>query len=99
MLKTGAVFSPTSHEECILGKWYSGEGKNLYGNLVEFMGIDDPHRKLHEIVLRIHTLFQENRKDEASRLMSHWEELSHNLTQRLNELKKAIMKLGEKNVW
>ncbi len=98
MLKTGIAFSPTSHEECILGKWYTGEGKIKYGKLEEFKGIGVPHRKLHEIVLQIHTLFQENRKDEASRLMPHWEELSRNLTQRLNELKRAIRKLGEKNV-
>lgn len=32
-----------------MGKWYYGEGRQLYGTLQAFRDLDQPHRKLHEM--------------------------------------------------
>lgn len=97
MLKGGPEITPTSHKECILGKWYYKNGRKNFGELEEFKGIEDPHTKLHDIIIRIHNLHKDGNKDGAERLVPHWDELSHILTQRIEELKKAIKKTRVQN--
>ena len=39
-----------SHRECVLGKWYYGEGLRKYGNLSEMRKIEAPHERLHALI-------------------------------------------------
>jgi methyl-accepting chemotaxis protein len=41
----GAVLA--SHQECTFGKWYKKEF-DKYNNIVEYVAIDEPHRRFHE---------------------------------------------------
>jgi methyl-accepting chemotaxis protein len=36
-----------NHQQCRLGKWYLGEGKDIFGNLPSYRTIDAPHAKVH----------------------------------------------------
>ena len=36
-------------EQCQFGKWYGGHGKRRYGALPAYLGIDAPHRLVHQI--------------------------------------------------
>ena len=36
------------HTECRFGKWYLGEGKEIFGHLPEYASIDIPHKSVHD---------------------------------------------------
>lgn len=36
-----------NHQNCRLGKWYSDEGKTMFGNLPAYKALDLPHSKVH----------------------------------------------------
>ena len=41
-----------AHTDCRLGKWYSGEGKQYYGNLPGYRDIEAPHALVHNSALK-----------------------------------------------
>ena len=41
-----------AHTDCRLGKWYSGEGKQNYGNLPGYRDIEAPHALVHNSALK-----------------------------------------------
>lgn len=38
------------HQNCRLGKWYSGIGKDVYGKLPSFVKIENPHKNVHDLI-------------------------------------------------
>ncbi len=38
--------------ECRFGKWYDSDGKELFGHTKAYQAIADPHKKVHDIILR-----------------------------------------------
>ncbi|MGM0594638.1 MAG: methyl-accepting chemotaxis protein [Pseudomonadota bacterium] len=54
-----------SHRDCVLGKWYFGEGLEKYGDMPEMRELDGPHAKLHELIKNIINLKEAGRDDEA----------------------------------
>ena len=38
------------HQDCRLGKWYAGVGKDVFGGTAAYRNLLDPHRKVHECV-------------------------------------------------
>lgn len=55
------------HRACRLGKWYYDAGKSQFGSRPEFMAIEEPHAKIHEIARRVAALWQAGKKEEAQR--------------------------------
>jgi hypothetical protein len=39
------------HHNCRLGKWYSDEGKKLFGNTSSYKAMDKPHAVVHNNVI------------------------------------------------
>lgn len=39
-----------SHEDCVLGKWYYGDGKANFGHLDAMKRLEEPHIRLHALV-------------------------------------------------
>ena len=37
-----------SHTACRLGQWYYGDGVKRFGRAPEFVGLEEPHRRVHE---------------------------------------------------
>ncbi|SUX08258.1 methyl-accepting chemotaxis protein [Campylobacter sputorum subsp. bubulus] len=40
----------SDHQNCRLGKWYSGIGKDVYGKLPSFVKIENPHKNVHDLI-------------------------------------------------
>jgi methyl-accepting chemotaxis protein len=40
------------HKNCRLGKWYSGDGKDLFGDTKSFADIDAPHAEVHKYAMK-----------------------------------------------
>ena len=62
-----------SHHDCAFGKWYYSEGKQKYGNLSEFSGIESPHEKLHALVREA---IQHQQKKEFDRAENCYDQVS-----------------------
>jgi len=75
-----------THENCILGKWYSGRGKIDLGDLPEFVAIQEPHRKLHEMVVNVVTAYNQGNRQSAERGTREVEHLSHQVIELLDRL-------------
>lgn len=48
------------HLNCRLGKWYSGDGKQLFGSLPSYAALNTPHSRVHSSVHRAMALAQQN---------------------------------------
>ena len=42
-----------NHQQCRLGKWYLGEGKELFGHLPAYRALDLPHSRVHRGAHRV----------------------------------------------
>ncbi|MBF0219404.1 MAG: CZB domain-containing protein [Gammaproteobacteria bacterium] len=42
-----------SHRHCELGRWLDGDGRRLYGDLAVMQRIEEPHRRMHEMIREI----------------------------------------------
>jgi methyl-accepting chemotaxis protein len=40
------------HKNCRLGKWYAGEGKDLFGDTKSYVAIDAPHAEVHKYAMK-----------------------------------------------
>ncbi|MBI3223161.1 MAG: CZB domain-containing protein [Nitrosomonadales bacterium] len=41
------------HQNCRLGKWYAGEGKEMFGDTGAYRSLFEPHRKVHDNVRQV----------------------------------------------
>jgi methyl-accepting chemotaxis protein len=49
-----------NHQNCRLGKWYEGLGKEVFGDLVSYRALLDPHSKVHGSVHKAVALLDSN---------------------------------------
>ena len=54
-----------SHHDCVLGKWYYGQGLRQYGKIGEMADIEKPHEHLHKLIREIIELKEKGRIKEA----------------------------------
>lgn len=81
-----------SHHQCDLGKWYFSEGQERFGQMAEFVAINDPHEKIHHLISEVISL-KENRDDYAAeKAFEKISTLSHQVVDRIDMLAKAIDK-------
>ncbi len=51
-ISTGHLAAPFSnHHNCRLGKWYSGEGKRIFGDTKSYKLLDSPHSVVHDMAI------------------------------------------------
>jgi len=50
---------------CRFGRWYYGGGRNRYGKLSAYLRIEAPHRRAHELALRIDRYRRDGREEDA----------------------------------
>ncbi len=77
-----------SHHDCVLGKWYYGEGLENYGQLAEMQELDAPHAELHHTVKRVIELREAGRPDEAEAEYARIESLSHRIVNLLESIER-----------
>jgi methyl-accepting chemotaxis protein len=80
-----------SHHDCLLGKWYEGEGRQKYGSLEEFRTIEKPHAELHGAIRDIVRLKQEGKLAEAKELYPRIDTLSQQIVGLLDSLEQQVL--------
>jgi methyl-accepting chemotaxis protein len=81
-----------NHQNCRLGKWYLGEGKEVFGRLSSYKAIDAPHAKVHNGAHRVLALLGldwENNIDVQMDIMNGLQEMeqgSHEVMEQLDRM-------------
>ena len=79
-----------SHHDCVLGKWYYGEGVSRYGEIAEMHAIEAPHSELHQLIPRIIDLQQAGKHREAEAEYAKVAPLSQTIIGLLNRVEEQI---------
>jgi hypothetical protein len=64
-LDIDAEYAPLEHTDCAFGKWYHGAGKEHFGHLDTYSGIEVPHHILHKIYSKIYDSAKKGKLQEA----------------------------------
>ena len=65
-----------SHEQCRLGAWYAGEGKERFGTTSAYRALLEPHKTVHEMVDRNIAYVREKsvlKRDHPVHIVKHFE--------------------------
>ncbi len=88
----------TDHHQCMLGKWYYGDGMKQCGNLAVFRALEAPHAELHSRVREIANLMAAGKRKEASDEFEALVELSHSLCRQIDQLAEAANSSARKTL-
>ena len=75
-----------SHKDCVLGKWYYGEGLNQFGHLQEMKDIELPHEEMHAIIKEIITLKEKGDPRAAEEIYNEVGPLSQKIVALLGQI-------------
>ncbi|PKM43283.1 MAG: hypothetical protein CVV05_15665 [Gammaproteobacteria bacterium HGW-Gammaproteobacteria-1] len=75
-----------SHKDCILGKWYYGEGMQQYGSMAEMRQLELPHAELHSLIRNIISLRESGNAADAEQQYLKIEPLSRQIVQMLGAI-------------
>jgi hypothetical protein len=64
-LDIDSEYAPLEHTDCAFGKWYHGAGKEHFGHLDTYSGIEVPHQILHKIYSKIYDSAKKGKLQEA----------------------------------
>lgn len=81
-------FDVTTYTECQFGKWYESEGKEQFGNQVDFKKMQTPHKEVHEAIKKAMSLIGTDKIDEIIQHFRDAEEASKELFISLDHLVK-----------
>ena len=79
-----------SHRDCVLGKWYYGDGLDRYGDIPDMSAIEDPHTEMHQIIKEIIHLKEQGKHQEAESAYERIAPLSETIISHLNRVEKRI---------
>ncbi len=93
MQQGGAVINVNSipaHIDCSLGRWYYGIGKGRFGQTQEFLEIEAPHRKFHELLNEYVVTYANHGSGGAQPILNQLKTVSLNIITNLDQLKKIV---------
>jgi hypothetical protein len=79
-----------SDHDCALGQWYFGPGLSQFGHLDSMQQLEEPHRRLHDMVGEIMSLTESGRRDEAEKRLSELGELSNRIVDLLKQVETEL---------
>ncbi|MFW5811353.1 MAG: methyl-accepting chemotaxis protein [Alkalispirochaetaceae bacterium] len=79
-----------SDRHCALGQWYFAEGLARFGHLEVMQRIEEPHRRLHELVPQIMDLAEAGHRQEAEERLKELGGLSEQIVADLHELEDEL---------
>jgi len=79
-----------SHRECVLGKWYYGEGLNKYNHIPEMKELEMPHQELHRIIKEIVSLQEAGQREKAEQVYLQVDPLSRQIINLLEKVEKKV---------
>ncbi len=83
-----------SHEDCVLGKWYYGEGLAKFGQLPQMKALEPPHAELHRLIREIIQLRESGEMEKAYQAYARVEPLSRKIVDLLDEIEQAVAREG-----
>ncbi len=89
-LDIDAEYAPLEHTDCSFGKWYHGVGKEHFGHLDTYVGIDVPHHILHKLYSKIYDLAKKGKLADAEVEAKRLTELSRQVLEALNLVEQEI---------
>ncbi len=89
-LDIGTEYTPLEHTDCAFGKWYHGAGKEHFGHLDTYSGIEVPHQILHKIYSKIYDLARKGKLQEAEVDAKRLTELSRQVIDALELVEREI---------
>ena len=84
--------SLADHTSCRFGKWYAGEGRALCGHSHSYKTIDEPHERIHRLAKEAVALRNRGDHAQAERVIVEVEELSSQLINLLDQVKRECSK-------
>lgn len=81
---------PVKHTDCRFGKWYFGEGREIFGSLAIFRDIQGSHEMLHSVYEQIYELVRKQRLEEAQSKLTQLMDISRSLLEMLNLLEEDV---------
>ena len=69
VFESKADMSVSSHTECNLGKWYEGEGKEVFSSNPMYHKILPPHKTVHENIANVMKLLKANGIENAEEIL------------------------------
>ncbi len=79
-----------SHHDCVLGKWYYGEGLSRYGDIPGMRQVEAPHAEMHQLIKQIISLKEAGRHQEAEAQYEKIAPLSQAIIGHLNHVETKI---------
>jgi len=77
-----------THTSCALGRWYYGIGKGNFSNRREFIEIEAPHIRFHELLREYIKTFTSHGPGSAQVILNQLKSVSVNITDNFDQLKK-----------
>lgn len=74
------------HTRCRLGRWYAGEGRELFGGSTAFKALQEPHAEVHRIGRRVAELVRDGRIKEGLDELERLDGLTTALFEQLDSL-------------
>jgi len=78
VFKNNSDVSFSSHSECRLGKWYSGDGKSIYGNTASFAKIDAHHKAVHDNVKNLPSYIKGGLIENSDKIITAFKDTEEN---------------------
>jgi methyl-accepting chemotaxis protein len=79
-----------SDRECALGKWYFGAGLEQFGDLEAMQRIEEPHRRMHQLVREIMDLADQGNTARAREKLEELGPLSQDIVDLLHQLEDQL---------
>jgi methyl-accepting chemotaxis protein len=79
-----------SHRDCVLGKWYYGDGLAKYGEFPEMRALEEPHMRLHALIREIVEGKHKHGDTNAEQQFGELAELSATIVSSLDKLEAQI---------
>ena len=79
-----------THKNCSLGHWYYGVGKIEFGQTKEFIAIEAPHKRIHELLKEFVESDTNNGQGRAQAVLKQIQSTSLEVVNTLDQLKKVV---------
>lgn len=81
-----------SHENCRLGKWYFSREADCYRSNPEFLKIEMPHQKIHDLAWEAAAAYQNGDTARSLVLIKELDSVSRNLVELFEQFKQAALR-------
>ncbi len=88
----GTIKSVPSHEDCVFGRWYYGDGMRQYGRNPKFVAIEDEHIKFHKLLHDFVDTYNKSGATYSEGIVKQVETSSKAIVANLDQLKSSINK-------